>query len=72
MTSARLAGYPLAPETQKYLDSVQIGHVIDGEVVPSRSGETLAIIDPAVAHHRGAVARGGKAKPTDKSREERE
>ena len=59
MTSARLAGYPLAPETQKYLDSAQMGHVIDGEVVPSRSGETVPIINPATAEEIGRAASGG-------------
>jgi hypothetical protein len=47
MTADRLVDLPLAPETQKYLESTFIGHVIEGEVVPSRSGETMPIINPA-------------------------
>src|ERR1700694_4852389 len=58
MTATRLAGFPLAPETQKYLDSALIGHVIDGEVLPSRSGQTMPIINPATAAEIGQAASG--------------
>ena len=59
MTADRLADLPLAPETQKYLESTLIGHVIDGEVVSSRSGETMPIINPATGQEIGRAARGG-------------
>jgi acyl-CoA reductase-like NAD-dependent aldehyde dehydrogenase len=49
----------ISPETQKYLESALIGHVIDGEVVPSRSGETMPIINPATGAEIGQAARGG-------------
>jgi acyl-CoA reductase-like NAD-dependent aldehyde dehydrogenase len=54
-----LAGYPLAADTQKYLDSVVFGHVIDGEVVPSVSGETMPIIEPSTGSEIGRAASGG-------------
>jgi acyl-CoA reductase-like NAD-dependent aldehyde dehydrogenase len=57
--TADLSSLPLAPETQKYLDSTTFGHVIDGEVVPSVSGETLPIIDPATGAVIGEFAAGG-------------
>jgi phenylacetaldehyde dehydrogenase len=59
MTTTRLAGFPLAPETQKYLDSALIGHVIEGEVLASRSGQTMPIINPATASEIGHAASGG-------------
>ena len=58
MTTTRLAGFPLAAETQKYLDSALIGHVIDGEVVASASGRTMPIIHPATATEIGQAASG--------------
>jgi acyl-CoA reductase-like NAD-dependent aldehyde dehydrogenase len=59
MTADRLADLPLAPETQKYLEATFMGHVIDGEVAPSRSGETMPIINPATGQEIGRAARGG-------------
>jgi len=56
--TADLAKYPLATETQKYLQSIAFGHVIEGEVLPSASGETLPIIDPASGTEIGRVASG--------------
>jgi acyl-CoA reductase-like NAD-dependent aldehyde dehydrogenase len=59
MTADRIAELPLVPETHKYLESTLIGHVIDGEVVASRSGETMPIINPATGQEIGRAARGG-------------
>jgi acyl-CoA reductase-like NAD-dependent aldehyde dehydrogenase len=59
LTTSRLATAPLSPDTQKYLDSALIGHVIEGEVVPSRSGATMPIINPATGEEIGQAARGG-------------
>ena len=59
--TADLRAYPLAEETRKYLDSVAFGHVIDGELVQSASGETLPIIDPSTGTEIGQVASGGEA-----------
>jgi acyl-CoA reductase-like NAD-dependent aldehyde dehydrogenase len=58
--TADLGAYPLAPETQKYLDSVAFGHIIDGDVVQSASGETLPIIEPSTGTEIGRVASGGE------------
>ena len=52
--------FPLAEQTRKYLDSVVFGHVIDGELVPSASGETLPIIEPSTGTEIGRVASGGQ------------
>jgi acyl-CoA reductase-like NAD-dependent aldehyde dehydrogenase len=57
--TADLAKYPLATETQKYLQSVAFGHVIEGEILQSASGETLPIIDPASGTEIGRMASGG-------------
>jgi len=59
MTATRLTGFPLTTETQKYLDSALIGHVIEGEVMASRSGQTMPIINPATASEIGQAASGG-------------
>jgi acyl-CoA reductase-like NAD-dependent aldehyde dehydrogenase len=59
-TAQRLANFPLSPDTHKYLESAVIGHVIEGEVVDSRSGETMAIINPATGEEMGQAARGGR------------
>src|SRR5262245_32577417 len=58
--TADLAAYPLGAETRKYLESTAFGHVIDGELVPSASGDTMPIIEPATATEIGRVAAGGK------------
>jgi acyl-CoA reductase-like NAD-dependent aldehyde dehydrogenase len=59
MTADRLADLPLSPETQKYLESTFFGHVIDGDVVASRSGDTMPIVNPATGQEIGRAARGG-------------
>ncbi len=59
MITADLSQYPLGEETRKYLDSVAFGHVIDGELVQSASGETLPIYEPSTGNEIGRVAAGG-------------
>ena len=54
-----LSQYPLGEETRKYLESVAFGHVIDGELVQSTSGETLPIYEPSTGTEIGRVAAGG-------------
>jgi acyl-CoA reductase-like NAD-dependent aldehyde dehydrogenase len=56
--TADLSGYPLAPATRTYLDGIAFGHVIDGELVPSASGATMPIIEPATGTEIGTVAAG--------------
>ena len=56
-----LSTYPLAPETQKYLESMPTFlNFIEGELVPSASGETMPIIDPSTGKEIGRAAKGGK------------
>ena len=57
--TADLTRYPLAAETQKYLETTVFGHVIEGELVAALSGETLPIVDPATGAEIGRVASGG-------------
>src|SRR5882762_2775804 len=59
--SIDLSTLPLDPLSRKYLDDVVVGHVIDGEVVPSETGETMAIINPATGEEIGQAACGGPA-----------
>jgi acyl-CoA reductase-like NAD-dependent aldehyde dehydrogenase len=59
MITADLSPYPLGEETRKYLDSVAFGHVIDGDLVQSASGETLPIYEPSTGDEIGRVAAGG-------------
>jgi acyl-CoA reductase-like NAD-dependent aldehyde dehydrogenase len=54
-----LSAYPLGADTVKYLESANFGHVIEGEVVPAASGETMPIIDPATGAEIGHAAKGG-------------
>jgi acyl-CoA reductase-like NAD-dependent aldehyde dehydrogenase len=55
-----LSIHPLATETQKYLDTVTFGHVIEGETVHSASGETMPIIDPSTGTEIGHAAKGAE------------
>jgi acyl-CoA reductase-like NAD-dependent aldehyde dehydrogenase len=57
--TADLSPYPLGEETRKYLDSIAFGHLIDGELVQSVSGETLPIYEPSTGDEIGRVAAGG-------------
>jgi acyl-CoA reductase-like NAD-dependent aldehyde dehydrogenase len=54
-----LSEYPLAAETQKYFETASFGHVIEGGIVPSASGETMPIVDPATGREIGHAAKGG-------------
>ena len=56
-----LAAFPLHEASLKYLDSATIGHVIDGVTVESRSGETMAIINPSTGDELGRAALGDLA-----------
>jgi acyl-CoA reductase-like NAD-dependent aldehyde dehydrogenase len=56
--TADLSAYPIRPETQKYLESATFGHLIDGETVPSTSGETMPVIDPSTGTEIGRAAKG--------------
>ncbi len=51
--------YPLSEEGARYLASATFGHVIEGKVVPSISGETFAVHDPATGLQVARAAAGG-------------
>ena len=51
---------PLSKATLNFLAEGGFGHVIDGEVVPSLSGETMALHDPATGVEFARCASGGK------------
>ncbi|MDB5432992.1 MAG: aldehyde dehydrogenase [Caulobacter sp.] len=51
--------WPLAPATSAFLSSDVFGHVIEGEVVASASGETMALFDPATGLEFARCAAGG-------------
>jgi acyl-CoA reductase-like NAD-dependent aldehyde dehydrogenase len=58
---AEMRGYPLAQQTKQFLRSPCFGHVIDGEMRQSASGETLPIHEPASGLEFARVAAGGRA-----------
>ena len=57
--TADLSAYPIAEQTRRYLETASFGHVIDGELVPSASGETMPIVNPTTGTEIGTVASGG-------------
>jgi acyl-CoA reductase-like NAD-dependent aldehyde dehydrogenase len=56
-----MAALPLAQATTNFLATTEFGHVIDGEVVPSVSGETMALYDPATGQEFARCAAGASA-----------
>jgi acyl-CoA reductase-like NAD-dependent aldehyde dehydrogenase len=50
---------PLARATSNFLTASEFGHVIDGEVVASASGETMPLYDPATGLEFARCAAGG-------------
>jgi phenylacetaldehyde dehydrogenase len=58
---AEMRGYPLAQQTRHFLRSRCFGHVIDGQMRQSASGETLPIYEPASGLEFARVAAGGRA-----------
>lgn len=52
------AQYPLSQNTRTLLAQGDFGHFIEGEAVPSASGETLPVLDPATGQEFARVAAG--------------
>jgi acyl-CoA reductase-like NAD-dependent aldehyde dehydrogenase len=52
--------WPLSGPGARFLAQEEFGHVIEGEVVPSASGETMAVYDPASGLEFARCAAGGK------------
>ena len=50
--------YPLAPATRAFLTAGEFGHFIDGKIVPSVSGETMGLFDPATGLEFARCAAG--------------
>lgn len=55
---AELGGYPLATQTRQFFSSTRFGHVIDGDMVDARTGQTLPIHEPATGIEFARVAAG--------------
>jgi len=55
------ADLALSPKTRRFLQETTLGHLIEGEIVTSASGETLPVIDPCSGLEFGRVAAGGQA-----------
>lgn len=55
---AEIRGYPLSAQTRQFFSSTRFGHVIDGEMVDARSGQTLPIHEPATGIEFARVAAG--------------
>jgi acyl-CoA reductase-like NAD-dependent aldehyde dehydrogenase len=53
--------YPISPGTAQQLERPLFGHVIDGQVVPSLDGDTMAVIDPATGEQVATAAAGSAA-----------
>jgi acyl-CoA reductase-like NAD-dependent aldehyde dehydrogenase len=51
--------WPLSPAGAGFLSASDFGHVIEGEVVASASGETMALFDPATGLEFARCAAGG-------------
>jgi acyl-CoA reductase-like NAD-dependent aldehyde dehydrogenase len=60
MTQA-LASLPLAEATRRFLARGPFGHFIDGRMVPSESGETFEVVDPASGRAFAECAAGSAA-----------
>jgi len=56
--------YPLSDEAKSFLSAGNFGHCIDGKIVPSVSGETMGLFDPATGLEFARCAAGG-AKDVD-------
>lgn len=55
---AEVSRYPLAPQTRDFFADTRFGHVIDGEMIASNSGQTLPVHEPATGVEFARVAAG--------------
>ena len=60
-TYTHLNDYPLAPATRRYLQEPVLGHLIDGRVTASASGQTMPLVEPASGLEFARVAMGAAA-----------
>jgi len=57
---AEISNYPLAAQTRQFFASTRFGHVIEGDMSQSASGETLPVHEPATGLEFARVAAGGR------------
>jgi acyl-CoA reductase-like NAD-dependent aldehyde dehydrogenase len=57
---AEISGYPLSAQTRQFFFNTRFGHMIDGEMVDGRSGQTLPIHEPATGIEFARVAAGSR------------
>lgn len=57
---AEISGYPLSSQTRQFFSSTRFGHVIDGEMVDARGGQTIPIHEPATGIEFARVAAGSR------------
>ncbi|HEX5649695.1 MAG TPA: aldehyde dehydrogenase family protein [Steroidobacteraceae bacterium] len=55
-----ITDYPLTAQTRAFLSDTPFGHVIDGRMVPSRTGATLPVIEPATGLEFARIAAGDR------------
>jgi len=58
---ASIGDYTLSPRTRRFLTETQLGHLIDGRIVPSADEATMPVIDPGTGREFARVAEGGAA-----------
>lgn len=58
---ASISDYELSPATQRFLSDYPLGHLIDGEVLPSTDEATMPVRDPNTGREFARVAQGGAA-----------
>jgi acyl-CoA reductase-like NAD-dependent aldehyde dehydrogenase len=56
-----ISSYPLSAQTRAFLANPNFGHVVDGEMLASNSGESLPIHEPASGLAFASVAAGSRA-----------
>ena len=55
---AAISAYPLSAQTRQFFSSTRFGHVIDGEMIDGRGGQTIPIHEPATGVEFARVAAG--------------
>ncbi len=55
---AEISNYPLAAQTREFFSVTRFGHVLDGEMAQSSSGQTLPVHEPASGLEFARVAAG--------------
>lgn len=64
--------FALSPKTVRFLQDTTLGHLIDGQLVASESGETIPVVDPGTGLEFARVAIGGAAEVDKAARSARQ